>query len=164
MEKNIVSESIDAKGNVIDSTADYIGVENFTKSIEELYRECLDNFDDKELFEQYINDLYGDENHIHACAAEFALHSNEDMKKYLHMSNHHMVGNFANVELDYDGDFQGMVKRLDSAEDSEQAGKDREFLAGWFFGAVGTFGIKYNFSNDLQELHDSYDEMIEDIA
>lgn len=81
-----------------------------------------------------------------------------------------MIGNFANIEEDYpahitgtywsseyDGDdyfrlFPQMVARLDAAEDSEQANEDREYLEEWYFYAFGTFGIKYNFSNDLNEI------------
>lgn len=173
MEKNIVEVVSNNKGEVIEKVADYIGIEEFAKSIEELYRECLDNFDNKEELEQYINDLYDDENHIHNLAWEFAHDVNRDMKKYLHMDSHRMDGNFADIEndypkyrtgtcwpTDYDGDdyfdlFPEMVKRLDAAEDSERANDDREYLSSWYFYAFGTFGIKYNFSNELQDL--SYD-------
>ena len=81
-----------------------------------------------------------------------------------------MPGNFADIEDDYPAHITGtrwpseyagddyfrlfpqMVARLDSAEDSEQADEDREYLAEWFFDAFGTFGIKYNFSNYLDEI------------
>jgi len=155
MEKSIVEVVSNNKGEVIEKVADYIGIEEFAKSIEELYRECLDNFDNKEELEQYINDLYDDENHIHNLAWEFAHEVNRDMKKYLHMDSHRMDGNFADIENDYFDLFPEMVKRLDAAEDSERANDDREYLSSWYFYAFGTFGIKYNFSNELQDL--SYD-------
>ena len=66
-----------------------------------------------------------------------------------------MDGNFADIENDYFDLFPEMVKRLDAAEDSERANDDREYLSSWYFYAFGTFGIKYNFSNELQDL--SYD-------
>lgn len=178
LRKNIVSVTTDRDGNVTSETADYIGVEAFAKEIYDLYKECLDKYDDKDEFEQYINDLYGSEDYLNEQAHEFAIRTNEEMKRYLHMDNHRMDGNFANVKNDYTqyragtywiSDFEGsdeeyygffpdMVKRLDAAEDSERADDDREYLSSWFFFAFGTFDIKYNFSNDLQELHYSLEE------
>lgn len=181
MEKNIVTIRKNNRGEIIDKTADYIGVDAFAKYIEELYRECLDDFDDKEEIEEYINDCFGD-NHIHTLAVEFAIKQNEDMKEYLHMDNHRMDGNFANVAddytkyrtgtywpTDYDGDdyddlFPDMVKRLDAAEDSDRANDDREYLSSWYFFAFGTYNIKYNFSSELSEVESMLEEAREESA
>lgn len=73
MEKNIVTITKNNKCEIIDKTADYIGVEAFAKEIEEIYRGCLDNFEDSEEFEQYINDLYGNQSYIKTLAWEFAV-------------------------------------------------------------------------------------------
>ena len=59
MEKNIWEYVMNNKGEVIEKVADYIGVKSFAKTIEGLYRECLENFDDAEDMEEYIADLYG---------------------------------------------------------------------------------------------------------
>ena len=58
MEKNIV-EYFMREGEITERVADYIGVESFAKTIENLYRECLENFDDAEDLEEYFADLYG---------------------------------------------------------------------------------------------------------
>ena len=52
LRKNIVSVTTDRDGNVTGETADYIGVEAFAKEIYNLYKECLDKYDDNEEFEQ----------------------------------------------------------------------------------------------------------------
>lgn len=135
---------MNSKGEVIEKVADYIGVESFAKVIESLYRECLENFDDADDLEEYIADLYG--KNIQSLAWEFTLEANKEMKKYLHKDSQHMDGNFANLyedypkhrtgvwrASDYDGDdyydlYPAMVARLDAAEGSEQASKDREYL------------------------------------
>lgn len=168
MRKNIVEVVMNNKGEVVEKIADYVGVKSFAKTIEALYRECLEDCDNPEDIEEYIADLYG--KNIQSIAWDFAIESNRDMKKYLHMNNHSMPGNFADIEDDYPAHITGtrwpseyagddyfrlfpqMVARLDSAEDSEQADEDREYLAEWFFDAFGTFGIKYNFSNYLDEI------------
>ena len=169
MEKNIVEVVMNNKGEVIEKIADYIGVKSFAAVIESLYRECLEKFDEAEEMEEYIADLYG--KNIQSLAWEFTLETNKEMKKYLHLPDQHMNGNFANLSMDYpkhrtgvrwatdyDGDdyydlYPAMVARLDAAEDSEQADRDREYLEEWYFKAFGTYNIQYNFSNDLEEIH-----------
>ena len=175
MEKNIVEVVMNNKGEVTEKVADYIGVESFAKTIEGLYRECLENFDDAEDMEEYIADLYG--KNIQSMAIEFTHEVNKEMKKYLHLDDQHMNGNFANLyndyprhvtgvfwASDYDGEdyydlYPQMVARLDAAEDSEQANKDRAYLEEFYFKAFGTYNIKYNFSNELEEIHSM---MVED--
>lgn len=176
MEKNIVEVVTNNKGEVIDRVADYIGVASFAKTIEELYRECLENFDDAEDMEEYIADVF--EKNIQSLAWEFAIEANREMKKYLHLPDQHMNGNFANLSIDYpkhrtgtfwlseyDGPvaeyfnlYPQMVARLDGAEDSEQADKDREYLEEWYFEEFGTYNIQYNFSNELEEIHSMMEE------
>lgn len=149
MEKNIVEVVMNNKGEVVEKVADYIGVESFAKTIEELYRECLENFDDAEDLEEYIADMF--EKNIQSLAWEFTHKVNREMKKYLHLDDQRMDGNFANLyedypkhrtgvwwASDYDGDdyydlYPQMVARLDSAEDSEQANEDRAVPRGMVF-------------------------------
>lgn len=174
MEKNIVEVVMNNKGEAIEKVADYIGCESFAKVIENLYRECLEEFDDAEDLEEYLADIF--EKNIQSLAWEFTLKVNREMKKYLHLNDQHMNGNFANLYIDYprhvtgkfwatdyDGDdyydlYPQMVARLDAAEDSEQADKDREYLEEWYFEAFGTYNIKYNFSNELEEIHSMMEE------
>lgn len=170
MRKNIVEVDYNNQNEVIDEVADYIGVESFAKVIENLYRECLNNYDNAEDMEEYIADVF--EKNIQSIAWDFTLEANREMKKYLHLPDQHMDGNFADLSMDYpkhrtgtfwvseyDGPvaeyfslYPDMVARLDAAEDSDQADEDREYLAEWFFDAFGTYNIKYNFSNELDEI------------
>nr|DAJ79695.1 MAG TPA: hypothetical protein [Caudoviricetes sp.] len=99
MEKNIVEVVMNNKGEVVEKVADYIGVASFAAVIESLYRECLENFDDAEDMEEYIADLYG--KNIQSMAWDFTLEANREMKKYLHLDDQHMDGNFADLSMDY---------------------------------------------------------------
>lgn len=99
MEKNIWEYVMNNKGEVIEKVADYIGVKSFAKTIEGLYRECLENFDDADDLEEYIADLYG--KNIQSLAWEFTHKVNREMKKYLHLNDQRMDGNFANLYNDY---------------------------------------------------------------
>lgn len=58
MEKNIVEVVMNNKGEVVEKVADYIGCKSFAKVIENLYRECLEEFDDAEDLEEYIADVF----------------------------------------------------------------------------------------------------------
>ena len=178
MEKNIVEVVMNNKGEVVEKLSDYIGVDSFAKVIENLYRECLENFDDAENLEEYIADVF--EKNIQSMAWDFALEANREMKKYLHLPDQHMNGNFANLyndyprhvtgtfwATDYDGDdyydlYPQMVARLDSAEDGEQANDDRAYLEEWYFKSFGTYNIQYNFSNELEEIHSMMEEDYEE--
>ena len=174
MEKNIWEYVMNNKGEVVEKVADYIGVESFSKVIENLYNECLENFDDADELREYIADCCGKT--IQDLAREFTLEANREMKKYLHLPDQHMDGNFANLYRDYPehitgtrwvSDYEGddyfdlypqMVARLDAAEDSEQANEDRAYLEEWYFKAFGTYNIQYNFSNELEEIHSMMEE------
>lgn len=178
MEKNIVEVVMNNKGKVIEKVADYIGCESFAKVIENLYDECLENFDDADDLQEHIADCCGKT--IQNLAWDFTLEANREMKKYLHLNDQRMNGNFADLSMDYpkhrtgvwwatdyDGDdyydlYPAMVARLDAAEDSEQADKDREFLEEWYFKAFGTYNIKYDFSNGLEEIHFMMEEDYEE--
>lgn len=178
MEKNILEYVMNSKGEVVEKVADYIGVGSFAKVIENLYDECLENFDDADELRVYIADVF--EKNIQSMAWEFTLKVNREMKKYLHLDDQYMNGNFANLyndyprhvtgtfwATDYDGDdyydlYPAMVARLDAAEDSEQANKDREYLEEWYFKAFGTYNIKYNFGNYLEEVHSMMEEDYEE--
>lgn len=167
MEKNIVEYWMH-KGEITEKVADYISVRNFAKAIEALYRECLEDYDNSEDIEEYLADFEGF--NIQSLAWDFTMKANREMKKYLHMQNHRMEGNFANIEDDYPAHITGtrwsseyagddyfrlfpqMVARLDAAEGSKQAAEDRTYLMEWYFEAFGTFGIKYNFQGFLSDI------------
>ena len=89
MEKNIVEVVTNNKGEVVEKVADYIGVASFAKTIENLYRECLEKFDNAEDMEEYIADCC--EKNIQNLAWDFTLEANREMKKYLHLDDQHMV-------------------------------------------------------------------------
>ena len=59
MEKNIVETVTDNKGDVVEIVADYIGVRNFAKAVEDLYRWCLEGYDNSDEIEEYISDSIG---------------------------------------------------------------------------------------------------------
>lgn len=175
LRKNIVSILYDSKGNELEVTADYIGVNAFAKKIFKMYKDCLDGFGDNADVQEYLNNIFDDESLIEK-ANDFAFETNEWMKVYLHQKSHHIDGNLNDIDINYPHYRTGvfwaheygsreeyekfvpdMIKRLDDAEDSKRADDDRRYLSLWFFETFGTYGIKYNFDTELSEIEYEYE-------
>lgn len=138
---------------------DYMNIDELENELYGLYKECLDETVESE--ESSVKDhllLVYDYEGIKEEAAFRADCINNNMRKYLHQDNHHIDGNFMNVERNYmrdhkcsRKDFENMVKRLDSGDMSEESKEDREWLRSWFWEAFGTFGLTYNFKSELDD-------------
>lgn len=90
----------------------------------------------------------------------------ESMKKYVHMRDTRMIGNFCNIredwESDFDfvrsevkpwGNFDDVIKSIDDETISdEDLKKFQRWALDWFFTAFGTFGLTYNFGNFISEI------------
>ncbi|MBD5381910.1 hypothetical protein [Clavibacter sp.] len=123
-------------------------MDELKSDIREIFAEKISEVEDDPYFVFTVwsdNDIV--EEHIEWLANDL----NKSMKKYLHMSDTHIAGNFKNIRYDYKGDFADMVKRLDEGAQDEQTNADRDFLLSWFWDAFGTFGISYNFATELDE-------------
>ena len=97
------------------------------------------------------------------CVAEKTL---ESMKKYVHMRDTKIDGNFCNIREDWVstfsfvvsevkpwGNFDDVVKSIDDETISdEDLKKFQTWALDWFFTAFGTFGLKYNFGNFISEI------------
>ena len=97
------------------------------------------------------------------CVAKKTL---ESMKKYVHMRDTKMIGNFCNIREDWEstinfvgsevkpwGNFDDVVKSIDDETISdEDLKKFQTWALDWFFTAFGTFGLKYNFGNFISEI------------
>lgn len=108
------------------------------------------------IMEQYSDDL------LNERASDMAYEFNRNMGEYLNASDHKIYGNFNNIDYDYPAfrtgnveyDFDivnDMIARLNNQDMSEQSVKDRDFLVDWFFETFGTFGISYNFTNEISD-------------
>jgi len=140
---------------------DYVNVEEMQATLFELLKGTREEIRNDET-ERTIDNNF-DDDYLNEYAFELASTINSEMKIYLHQKDHHIVGNFNNIEYDYykfrtsengynDFLFNDMIYRLDNNEQGEQSKKDREFLNDWFFETNGTSGIKYNFEIDIYEL------------
>lgn len=139
---------------------DYINVDKMADSVFEILKNARDDFKDGEI-DGFLDDNY-DDDYLHERALEQAIEWNDDMKKYLHMKDHRILGNFNNIEYDYPHHINGeyeydtplvndLIKRLDEGKDDEQTNEDRDWLVDWFFDTFGTYGIKYNFQSEMSD-------------
>ena len=122
------------------------------------------------LFKDVIKDYWLDygsfESETEAYAECVARKTLESMKKYVHMRDTRMNGNFCNIREDWEttydfvmsevkpwGNFDDVVKSIDDETISdEDLKKFQTWALDWFFTAFGTFGLKYNFGNFISEI------------
>lgn len=116
--------------------------------IRTIYAKKIDEVKNDRVF--YLT-RYSDEAFVEGLVQETAMSINLDMKKYLHLADTRIVGNFNNIRRDYKGDYADMVSRLDAGFEDKKTNHDRDFLTSWFWETFGTFGIGYNFSEELGE-------------
>lgn len=138
----------------------YMNVESVYETILDIYKDVRDDYKDEEYF-PFIESCYEDEA-LEEMAWGKAWAINEDMNEYLHMKDHRICGNFNNIEYDYTnfvrGEFEydrpllcDLVQRLDDELEDERTNAYRDFLSSWFWETFGTFGIRYNFHEELGE-------------
>lgn len=120
-----------------------------------------DNEEDKSFFE----DIYTDED-LEEKAEYMANEYNDDMEKFIKSKDYNIPGNFKVINHNYtmykkgydefkvlpeEDTWYGLVDRLEKNDQSEKTKADRKWLVDWFFEAFGTFGICYNFSNEVYD-------------
>ena len=155
----------------------YLPEKEHQDAIKELIKEVLNNFDEEE--KERLYSMYGFDSLdelIERLSSEKALKDNDGMNKYIHMSNHKIVGNFGNLYYDflfeltqvqnpedtrlrmdftykdtYDA-FERMKSELDAGSTSEWAAQARQALENWYWWAFGTYNYKYNLSSVLHDL------------
>lgn len=171
MDKTIFSVSKNNKGEVIETMYKYLDTDELRENLISMLQEERDNYcKDEDLHGWYYND-----DQIEDYADMLVESFNRDMKKYLH-GEHSISGNFNNIEYDYNkclfevskGKYgkdeigyncegvDAMIDRLDNGEDSELAEFERKALLSWFWETFGSWGICYNFSNDLSSNYYDY--------
>lgn len=132
-----------------DTNDDYINRRQLYSDLCALLMEARNKFGDEETNEIVRNEFPNE--FVEEYAAEVVNYINEDMGAYLNAPSHHIVGNFCNIGYDYPGDVKAMVQRLNDGELSEQADENRQFLTQWFYDAIGTAGVVYNFQTLMSE-------------
>lgn len=145
----------------------YFDFDDMMDAYVETLKETRDGMWSDEYEKCLIMEEYSDDSIIER-AFEYCIENNSDMKKYLHMKDHKIFGNFNNIEWDYErrvkeetgrwGDFKNLVKRLDDMDDSPETNSDRKWIVGWFFETFGTFGIKYSFSSEIADYLYTYQQ------
>ena len=120
----------------------------------------------KDVIKDYGLDYGSFENETEEYADCVARKTLESMKKYVHMRDTRMNGNFCNIREDWEttydfvvsevkpwGNFDDVVKSIDDETISdEDLKKFQTWALDWFFTAFGTFGLKYNFGNFISEI------------
>lgn len=139
----------------------YLNVDRLYKELLAIYKEERDGWLE-ESNRDFLMDEFSDET-LKEWAMEKAHECNNDMRKYLNMNNHAIMGNFNNIDYDYPKHINGqfgydrllvnsMIARLNDGEQSEQADADRDWLVDWFWETFGSWGIRRNFNDCIAEV------------
>ena len=165
MGKNNVAYKCDGK-----DVAAFFDFNDMMECVISLLKDAREGMWDNEREKELVMDRYSDEL-IEELAFEDCCQTNSYMKKYVNQKDHKIIGNFGNIEddyikevtgtywiSDYDGSkgkwheiFPDFVKRMNEMDDSYQSTKDRKWVVEWYFQTFGTFGIKYNFQDEISE-------------
>ena len=141
---------------------DFLNRESMYECIKTIYEEAIDNAEDHE---DLIEDM----------AYNVAESTADDIRKYVHMKDTRIMGNFNNIRSDWDYHkesfwvardenskavevkpfctFDDMVKGMDEDTLSdEQVWMVQQWCEGWFFETFGTYNLKYNFQTMVAEI------------
>lgn len=139
---------------------DFLNWEKTCDALREIYTDALSE-EDAEKYSDLIEDWANNKSYRFL----------EDMDIYVHKSDTRIVGNFCNIEYDWNhpgfiesnvtpwGDFRDVIKSIDEGKISdEKLAKFQEWAWDWFLEAFGTWGLKYNFQTYIAELEYSEEE------
>ena len=140
---------------------EYIDLEYMKSELISIYKAARDKFCESETEKAELQNYFDDE-YIEMMSETMVDKINENVNNYLHLKNHHMSGNFNNIDLAYSVHITGkiqhnrhlvdeMTERLDKNDKSEQTKQDRHWLVDWFFETCGTVGIVYNFQSYMSD-------------
>ena len=151
----------------------YLDIESVANEILDIYKEKVNDYKDEPYFQIMVDCYYLDEESLEQRAYEMAFELSDDMKTYLHQKSHRISGNFNNVEYDYieehkiisDGVasyncncFFEFVERLDNGTATQE---DFEWITSWFWETFGTWGIGYNFADELANYAYEYENELQ---
>ena len=154
------AESLD-DGN----TPEFLNVERFRKEIKEVLEEETSGWD--ETVGDYVQNMKDsapdDIDEYVDMIVEDAI---ESFNKLVHKDDTSMSGNFKDIRYDWDGfhreyphgvSLKEVVEMIDAGEDNEFTKEFKDWAVDWYFEAFGTYNLKYNWSNFMEEVSADYE-------
>lgn len=146
---------------------EYIDVQGMADMIKDICAESRDKFGSTASECSFVQSEF-DDDWLEEYSYDKALGLNREMRRYLHLKEHHIGGNFNNIDMDYPakidqergvpvswcsdrGLVDDLTRRLDGQDDSQRTQGDRKWLNGWVFETFGAFGIRYEFESLMSE-------------
>ena len=138
----------------------YMDMNKLQSQVAEIYKDVRDNFIDDDNEDFLTTEI--DDDFIDEFAFDTAERINNEMCEYLNSNYHNLPDRLNNIDYDYTEHITGvyshkrdlvnaMISRLNAGENSEQANKDRDYLLDWFWDTYGSYGLRYNFGDYLNE-------------
>lgn len=129
-----------------------------------ILQDSLNEMDINEGYKSLIEDEYLEE-----YTELLAARTVRDMDKYVH-GDTHMDGNFANIKINWEfehkdeiksgklPEFDGIIEMFDNGEYNDATEEFSKWAVEWYFYAFGTYGIKYNWREFVEDLVFEWDE------
>lgn len=150
----------------------YIDIPKFREEIKDILKADVDEleYDENEpdeLYLKYMKDAAPDfiDDYVDGIVEDTI----KSFDKLVHRSNTSMVGNFADIRYDWDGyhkeyphgvSFNEVIEMIDNGEDNEKTREFKTWTIDWYFNAFGTYNLKYNWNEFLEEI--AADQMYQD--
>lgn len=141
--------------------------EKFEKAIRDVIdgetEDILKNVDDNErMYYEMAFDTLGDSDYDYA--GELCKSLQNDMLKYVSGNDYRIMGNFNNIEWDWENDhkdgikFRDLRKKLLDGVNDADTDEFSTWAIDWFFDTFGTYNMCYNYQNTISDLAYSYQQ------
>lgn len=128
----------------------FINVDDFCECVINALKEEGQSFLDHytNIDSEWVMDLCEEE------GSRLAYNWANDFRSYCNQKDTKIYGNFNNIKWDYELEFKGkryenILAKLNAEIDDEETKEFKDWAVTWFFETFGTFGMKYNFSSEL---------------
>lgn len=162
-----MSKKIESQGKKQESISGklLLDPEKFEKAIREVIdgetEDILKNVDDNErMYYEMAFDTLGDSDY----AGELCKSLQDDMFKYVSGNDYRIMGNFNNIEWDWENahkdgiKFRDLRKKLLDGVNDADTDEFSTWAIDWFFDTFGTYNMCYNYQNTISDLAYSYQQ------
>jgi len=134
----------------------YFDVQKFKSAIEETLREAVESWDETAGdYVRYMKDCADDymDEYVDGIIEETI----KSFDTYVHRDDTSMVGNFCDIRYDYEREhkgqsFRALIEKIDANMGGEDVDEFREWSVGWYFTAFGTYNLKYNWAQFMEDV------------
>lgn len=136
----------------------YINIEKFRGVVEGILREAVDSWDASVgEYVRFMKDCAEDylEEYVDGVMEDTII----SFDNYVHRADTSIFGNFADICRDYEREHKGksfrkLIEQIDADIVNADVEEFKEWTMGWYFNAFGTYNLKYNWTQFMEDMSD----------